>query len=359
MTALTRSALMGVIERDETKLGEEAVRHGPRIFKRMDEAKAALNHVLEKGYDHWIITFSGGKDSTSTVAMSLETALECTGRLRRIDVIYADTGLEIPTIHQYALSFLNHLRKSSRFKKLPLHCQTAHPKINGSFWVCLLGKGYPPPHQLFRWCTRRLKIEPVEDRLRRFMQPDRTVIITGVRFGESKNRDRTLSQSCTRGGECGQGLWFRYSSRLKAGYLAPLVDWNDCDVWDYLLLVAPSLGYPSAELENVYNGRETRFGCWMCTVVRQDKAMEKTIAQPEWNHLSPLAEFRKHVWELTRSTDTRYLRADGRPGGLRHEVREALLAQLLEMQVEVGIGLISNDEIQAIKEIWGKEGYHD
>jgi len=359
MTALTRSALMGVIERDEIELGQEGVQHEPRILKRMDEAQAALGYVLEKGYDHWIITFSGGKDSTSTVAMSLETALEWLGRIRRIDVIYADTRLEIPTIHQYALSFMNHLRKSSRFKKLPLYCHIVHPKVSGRFWVCLLGKGYPPPHQLFRWCTRRLKIEPVEDKLRPFIQPDRTVIITGVRFGESKNRDKTLIQSCTRGGECGQGLWFRYSGRLKAGYLAPLVDWNDCDVWDYLLLVAPSLGYPTAELDDVYNGRGTRFGCWMCTVVRQDKAMEKTIARPEWNHLAPLAEFRKYVWELTRSTDTRRLRADGQPGGLRHEVRKALLEQLLDIQVEVGIELISNDEIQAIKEIWGKEGYHD
>jgi len=87
--------------------------------------------------------------------------------------------------------------------------------------------------------------------------------------------------------------------------------------------------------------------------------MEKTIAQPEWNHLAPLAEFRNHVWELTRSTDTRYLRANGQPGGLRHEVRKALLEQLLDIQMEVGIELISNDEIHAIREIWGKGEYHD
>lgn len=332
---------------------------GLRALARVNETKVALNYVLEKRYDHWIITFSGGKDSTATVVASLETALEYHGSLRRIDVIYADTQLEIPTIHKYALSFLNHLCESSRLKELPLHCHTVLPRVENRFWVLLLGKGYPPPHQRFRWCTRRLKIEPVEDKLRRFIQPNRTVIITGVRFGESRNRDNRLTMSCRRGGECGQGLWFQHSNRLKAAYLAPLIDWKDCDVWDYLLLVAPFLGYPTAELDNVYNGRETRFGCWMCTVVRQDRAMEKTIAQPEWNHLAPLAEFRKYVWELTRSIDTRRLRSDGQPGGLKHKVRKELLERLLEVQAEVGIEVIGNDEIHTIKHIWKEEGYNE
>lgn len=332
---------------------------GLRVLTRVNETKAALTHVLENGYDHWIVTFSGGKDSTSTVVIALETALEHCREVKRIDVICADTMIEIPTIHQYALSFLNNLRSLSRLEPLPLYYHVALPAVDQRFWVRLLGKGYPPPHQKFRWCTRRLKIEPVERRLKRFVQPNRTVIVTGVRFGESKHRDRRLLQSCTRGGECGQGLWFQYSSRLKAGYLAPLIDWENCDVWDFLLFIAPGLGYPTGQLHKVYNGRETRFGCWMCTVVRQDKAMEKTVAQPEWSHLTPLAEFRKHVWEVTRPTETRLLRDNGQPGRLRHEIRKALLERLLTVQREVGFDLISAEEIQSIKEIWREEGSHE
>lgn len=332
---------------------------GLRVLTRMNEAKAALSHVLENGYDHWIVTFSGGKDSTTAVVIALETAIEYLTEVKRIDVIYADTMIEIPTIHQYALAFLENLRGLPRLKSLPLHCHVALPVVEQRFWVRLLGKGYPPPHQRFRWCTRRLKIEPVENRLKRFVRHDRTVIVTGVRFGESKDRDRRLLQSCSRGGECGQGLWFQYSSRLKAGYLAPLIDWGNCDVWDFLSLIAPCFGYPTAELNHIYNGHETRFGCWMCTVVRQDKAMDKTIAQPEWSHLAPLAAFRKYLWEVTRPTETRQPREDGRPGRLRHEVRRALLERLLAIQREVGFDLISAEELQTIKKIWKEEGYHE
>jgi DNA sulfur modification protein DndC len=340
----------------EYEAGREA---GVRVLARINEAKAALSHMLENGYDHWIVAFSGGKDSTSAVVIALETALEHPGDVQRIDVVYADTMIEIPTIHQYALSFLNSLRSLPRLEGLPLYCHVVRPAVDQRFWVLLLGRGYPPPHQKFRWCTRRLKIDPVEHRLKDFIQPNRTVIVTGVRFGESKQRDNRLMQSCRRGGECGQGLWFQYSSRLQAGYLAPLIDWKDCDVWDFLLFIAPDLGYQTSELARIYNGHQTRFGCWMCTVVKQDKAMEKTIAQPEWSHLAPLAEFRKHVWEATRDAETRLLREDGRPGRLRHEMRKTLLERLLTVQKEVGFQLISTEEIQAIRNTWRKEGYHE
>ncbi|MFZ6016805.1 MAG: phosphoadenosine phosphosulfate reductase family protein [Nitrospirota bacterium] len=162
---------------------------GLRVLARVNETKVALNYVLERGYNHWIITFSGGKDSTATVVTSLETALEHLRKIKRIDVIYVDTLLEIPTIHNYSLSFLKSLRKISRIKSLPLYCHIAVPDIEQRFWVRMLGKGYPPPHQMFRWCTHRLKIRPVEKKLKRFIQPNRSVILTGVRFKESKDRD--------------------------------------------------------------------------------------------------------------------------------------------------------------------------
>jgi len=329
--------------------------HGLRVLNRINEAKAALEYVLNKGYDHWIISFSGGKDSTSTVVVTLETALEHLKEVKRIDIIYADTLIEIPPIQQYALTFLHHLLRLSRVELLPLYHHVTLPAIPQRFWVCLLGKGYPPPHQRFRWCTRRLKIEPVENKLRKFIQPNRTVIITGVRFGESKDRDGRLIQSCSRGGECGQGLWFKYSNRLKAGYIAPLIDWNSCDIWDFLLLIAPSWGYLTTDLKNIYNGRETRFGCWMCTVVRQDKTMQKITALPQWTHLKPLLEFRQHVKEITKYRESRVIRPDGRPGKLKLKIRQQLLSELLELQKKLGMALISPEEVKAIKHLWQSE----
>lgn len=327
-----------------------------RLLSCISSSQELLREAFELGYKHWIVAFSGGKDSTTTLVVALEAALSLEGEIERIDVVYADTEIEIPSVYRYATGFLENLKELPRLASLPIHCHVVRPKLEESFWFCLLGKGYPPPHQKFRWCTRRLKIEPVEEALKTFCQTGKSVILTGVRFGESVSRDIRLLKSCSRGGECGQGAWLEYNSRLGVSYLAPIAHWQECDVWDFLQFHAPQLGYPTESLEeSVYNGRGTRFGCWMCTVVRQDKAMEKITALPEWEHLKPLLEFRCRVQTIASSAENRSLRRDGRPGKILLPIRKALLVELLELQAKVGIQLISPEHVLAIRQQWEKE----
>jgi len=329
---------------------------GPRFMHRLKDSISALRAMVEKGYTHWIVTFSGGKDSTTTLIVSLEAALVHPEQVERIDIVYSDTMLEIPLIRQFALDFMKTIQNMERVARLPIYCHIVCPEIEQRFWVCLLGKGYPPPHQRFRWCTRRLKIEPVENALKSFVKPGKTLILTGVRFGESRARDARLHQSCGRGGECGQGVWFQFSSRLQAAYMAPIVEWGECDVWDFLQFHAPALGYPTRHIEDsIYNGRETRFGCWICTVVRQDRTMEKITALLQWSHLRPLLDFRQRVKELTSRPESRLIRPDGKPGRLTLAVRRQLLDELLKLQTTVGIEIVSPDEITIIQKYWGKE----
>lgn len=348
---------LNTVETDNVN-NNNPITDGPRLIMRLRESLSALQLVIDKGYKHWIVTFSGGKDSTTTLIVALEAALSFPGWIERLDVVYTDTGVEIPVIQQSALGFLEYLQRSDRVTGLPLYFHRLYPSVKESFWVCLLGKGYPPPHQRFRWCTRRLKIEPVEQALKDFIQPDRSAIITGIRFGESRSRDNRLYRSCRRGGECGQGVWFEYSARLKVGYLAPIVGWSECDVWDFLNFYAPSLGYPTHHLEgSVYNGRETRFGCWMCTVVKQDRAMEKITSLTQWSHLRPLLEFRQLVKEMSNSPHSRVSKPDGKPGRLKLSVRKYLLNELLEIQTKLDLPLVSPEEIAAIEELWQSQAY--
>lgn len=333
---------------------------GNRLKFRIDESVAVLESALKRGFNHWIIMFSGGKDSTATTVIALETALKKRSLVNRIDIVYSNTLVEIPVIEKYALDFLEFLEKFERTQGLPIFIHIARPALEERFWVCLLGKGYPPPHQRFRWCTRRLKIKPAMKALESYCNPNQTVVLTGVRFGESKSRNQRLNLSCRRGGECGQGVWFQYSSRLRVAYLAPIVYWQECDVWDFLNYLAPSWGYPTHFLESkIYNGRETRFGCWMCTVVQQDKTMMKITGLPEWSYLFPLLEFRNYVWKLTREPSTRIPKSNGAPGRLKISVREKLLNELLNIQEKLGIQLISKEEITFIHKLWVREGKAD
>jgi DNA sulfur modification protein DndC len=325
------------------------------LLNRIQETYNAFNYIINKGYDKWLITFSGGKDSTLTLILAIEYALKNRDCVKSIDIVYSDTLIEISSIHQFAMDFLKYINESDRISDLPITTHIVTPKIEDRFWVKVLGNGYPPPHQKFRWCTRRLKIEPCNEILKEIIVPNETAVLTGVRFGESNSRNQRLNASCARGGECGQGLWFERSNKLNIGYLAPIINWPLCDVWDYLCGFAPIYEYPTHTLKSVYNGHDTRFGCWMCTVVRQDKAMARTIEQYKWSHLKPLYEFRNYLWESTRLKETRVLNKNGHIGKLKIKVRKELLKKLLTIEASTKVKIINEREIGYIKKLWTKE----
>jgi DNA sulfur modification protein DndC len=316
---------------------------------------------LSKNYKHWVIMYSGGKDSTTALITSLEAALET--NLNRVDVIYSDTLLEIPPVYNHSINFINYLKSFEKLKKLNIYYHITKPAIDDSFWVCLLGKGYPPPHQKFRWCTQRLKIRPADKVIMSIINGHENstniALITGIRFKESIDRDRKLMIACSKGGECGQGLWTkRIYNNVNITMFAPIVDWEECDVWDFLNFYAPTLGYPTRYLEKLYNGRDTRFGCWLCTVVRQDKALERMI-RGGYENLRPLLEFRNYVIKVASDPKNRYIRKDGTIGRLTIEARKHLLEELLRLQEKMNMKLISEEEIEIIKQYWKEKKYGD
>jgi DNA sulfur modification protein DndC len=100
--------------------------------------------------------------------------------------------------------------------------------------------------------------------------------------------------------------------------------------------------------------RPTRFGCWTCTVVSQEKALKRTVERPEWEHLRPLVEFRKRLWTSTRDPATR-LEVDGRPGRLNLVTRRRLLDALFDAQALAGMQLVSDPEVKMIQQLWIEE----
>ena len=352
--------LAEVVDTGEGALVSRAVvrgGHASRIERLWRESVGHLADLAGRGWDRWIVMFSGGKDSTTVLVLALEAVLQRRLPVRAIEVVYADTMVEIPPVQQGALSFLQALQGMARIRGLPVHVHHVRPSLDNSFWVCLLGKGYPPPHQRFRWCTDRLKVRPVEKQLRDAIEPGRTAILTGVRFGESRARDRRMYSSCKRGGECGHGVWQQHSDRLRAMYAAPIAYWRECDVWDFLNFTAPCCGYPTAWLSELYMGGDIRFGCWMCTVVQQDRAMERIVSQPQWAHLRPLMELRNRIMQEAQEPQNRLMRSDGKKGRLSLDARKRFLHEVLNTQKMAGVPVISDEEVARIRELWQDKRY--
>ncbi len=300
----------------------------------------------------WIVMYSGGKDSTVTLLLAIEAAKICKYQ-PKLHVIFSNTGVEIPSMLEHAESFLAALALSHSWIKI----HTVGPVISENFWVLVAGKGYPPPNQSFRWCTDKLKVKPAEEKIRNLVIPGRTAILTGVRFGESDARDKRLNLSCSRGGECSHGQWVSHSGKLQCAYIGPIVAWRECDVWDFLDFIAPSLGFETGKLKAIYSGPDTRFGCWSCSVVKRDKAMEKIVLSSEGRHWAPLNELRNWLIEFAKVPENRVKRPNGATGRFTLEGRQEILRKITEAEQRLSVPIVSDEQRELIQSYWTNPEY--
>lgn len=315
-----------------------------------DATSRVLRAVNEDGVRDMAIAFSGGKDSTALLIVMAELAArELAGRVR-LRVVFSDTKLELPPLVDSAFSVLSRFRAFCKEHDVDYVIHLSERPLDQSFWVLMLGKGYPPPNRYFRWCTDRLKIQPPREVFRQLSA--RAALFTGVRSDESQSRAKSIERGCSAEGECGLERWTDDENREGLRFYAPLLDWRTCKVWDFLSLWAKRDGWPVAKLLETYGTSATRFGCWTCTLVDEDKALAQVTQSSDWEHLKPLGEFRRSLLNESRKAENRLHRSTGAKGKLSLTYRKRLLADLLALQEEVGRPLISLQEVKRIKELW-------
>lgn len=339
--------------------------------------QATLQEYRER-YDRWQVSWSGGKDSTATLTMlvwMIESGMvEAPAELR---VFYADTRMELPPLYASAIGIMADLRD----RGILVHVVTA--PIEKRYLPYILGRGVPPPNnRTFRWCTRQIKLEPMQHAIAD--QSGDWLTITGVRIGESAARDERIVLSCSRdGAECGQGHFFQAITNT----LAPIVHWRVCHVWEWLKHWAPLPEYGdwiTQPLADAYGGDEAeeinaRTGCICCPLASNDRALDAILAQPRWAYLAPLKELRG-IYEAMRSPLHRLRqpgtqrRADGtipknpnRMGPLTIEARMRFFAEIEEIQHRINtdprchhpVDLLNQEERDFIRRAWEENLYPD
>lgn len=327
----------------------------------IDLSVASLAAYGER-YPHWAIAYSGGKDSTATLAFVLWSL--ASGRVKQpesLSVLYADTRMELPPLEQAAMRILEQLRGMGYMTQVVL------PTMDDRFYVYMLGRGVPPPKNRFRWCTPQLKIEPMHAALAELRQRtgEKLLMLTGVRLGESAARDQRIAVSCSKdSGECGQG-WFQVATPESiADTLAPLLHWRLCHVFDWLYFEQERHGFDTSGIAAVYGEDDIRTGCVGCNLASRDNALERLLRQEQWHHLRPLLELKPLYAELTKPKWRKRkiepeLRNDGewsqnvqRMGPLTMDGRAYGLERVLDIQRRAGVDLVSTAEEERIRELW-------
>lgn len=340
-----------------------------------EHIKAEIKNQYLADERPWIIGFSGGKDSTTLLQLVFYSLLELQREqpLRKeIHVLCNDTLVENPAVVRYIDDTLDKIRTGGEGYGFPIKVAKVTPTLADSFWLNLIGKGYPSPNRFFRWCTERMKINPTSAYIKQEVgKHGEAIILLGTRKAESGNRAASMAR------------YERKGQRLRKHQLAgvyvfaPIANLIDQHVWTYLLQVPNPWGGDNRKLFTLYrnaSGGEcplvidtstpscgnSRFGCWTCTVVDEDKSMEGLIdAGEDW--MEPLLDFRDWLKRIRddegkRQTYRRNLQ-DGL-GPFTKETRVEILRRLLETQRETGQNLISDEELSGIQYVWFHD-FHD
>lgn len=150
----------------------------------------------------WLVGFSGGKDSTMVVSLVVDAVLAQPAEARKkpVTILCTDTRVEIPAIVEMVESTLAKIQRFSEQHHLNIETRLLRPPAEQSFWVNIIGRGYPPPNRIFRWCTQRLKIDPVTEFVnRRLGHWGEAILHLGARRSESASRAQTMAGHETQG----------------------------------------------------------------------------------------------------------------------------------------------------------------
>jgi len=374
-------------------MGEQAgARNSVFDKKTLKEIIKEIQSIYLEYPQPWVIGYSGGKDSTAVlqlVWLAIEQLPE-KQRVKPVYVIASDTKVETPVIVDHLDSTLDRVNKIAKKKNMPFEAQKVMPSLNDSFWVNLIGRGYPAPTSRFRWCTDRMKIKPAN----RFIENKVTehgevIMLLGVREQESSTRQQLM-----RTYQVKDHILRRHTSLPGAYVYAPISDWSVDDVWTFLFQVDSPWGNDNRDLAAMYrdaNAGEcplviddstpscgnSRFGCWVCTVAEKDSSMQAMIDSGE-DWMEPLLEIRNFLKETTDPEKKReYRDIKGRDGRVFFkndtelaartytlETSKKILKDVLEAQKrineddqapEADSTLITKEELHEIRRLWKTE----
>jgi DNA sulfur modification protein DndC len=366
----------------------------------IDALKKEIQELYLADNTPWIVGYSGGKDSTATLQLVWMALMDLpvSDIKKSVHVISTDTLVENPVVALWVTASLIRLKQSATDKHLPIEPHRLTPLTENSFWVNLIGKGYPAPRHKFRWCTARLKIKPSNDFINSIVtESGHAILLLGTRKAESARRAATMAKHEKN----------RWRDRLSPNaslpgsmVYSPIEDWSNDDVWLFLMQIKNPWGHPNQDLLSMYAGAtdggecplvldtstpscgDSRFGCWVCTLVEEDKSMTAMVQndrEKEW--MLPLLELRnaldfrrkgkegedsdRHLRDFRRlSGNVQLFHDDALHGPYTQNVRQDWLFRLLKAQVRIRnigpdevrcLSIITLDELEEIRRIWVME----
>lgn len=345
-----------------------------KILKRISR------QYQSKGNTPWVVTYSGGKDSTLVIHLVMEYLLSIKKHKRKIYVVCNDTLVESPFVMTLAREYLTNFQKFADLKNLPISFKITQPEHYDTFWVNVIGRGYPPPSRMFRWCTDRLKIKPTTEYVQKMVARNGEIImLLGSRFDESQQRARSINKHLTDA----DNFLSAHSTLENCTIFMPIADILVEDLWEMISIFKTPWGSDYSDLIQLYKdalggecpivlskedtpscgNKSARFGCWVCTVVEKDKSLEGLDLNNKNDSFKLFIDFRNWLIDFSTQSVNRYpfsrkgavrKREDGSiiPGPLTLSARKTIYSAIKELEKKIRYPLISKKEMFVIEEEW-------
>lgn len=291
----------------------------PLLQKISDAIEIFDSLDLSKTYT---IGFSGGKDSHALLICFLLWKQIRNITTDNFTVVFSDTMLEVESLYLVVENIEKYCKNIIFERRKPEH----------TYWYYQFVVGYPVPTHFNRWCTKSLKVDP--------MNSKGAIPITGRHLGESKDRDNRLQSSCS-SGECG-------IDKIKKSY-DPIINFRNCDVWDLIFFADGTVLYDGVFnlLRNTYNQSEDksgslRMGCIMCPVISVSSLSSNISSKPFLGIRDTLEKLRKC---------RRILNPKLKKLGAIYIGDRRLIWKQLNKELLLSFGYITLDEIDLIDEL--------
>lgn len=365
-------------------------------------AKKTLKHYYLYDERPMCISYSGGKDSTSILYIVCEMLHDLQNENielnKNVYVVNSNTLAELPPLLKHLEKSLDMIRDYALKNKLPIIVEEVFPDCKDTLNVQLLGVGMPPPSNTFRWCTDKLKVNPIDKKIKLLFPNGKFISVIGTRRDESFNRSARIEKLSIKGTN------LKINDRYpNASNLMPIEDWSTKNVWEYLFkqsnhlvnidflwkLYSDASNKEAAECSFVASGGKdiddgnlgcgvSRFGCWQCYMVRDtDKSLDG-LMKSGYSDIELYKEYRDWYWNLTQQgwektrdpynhrTQVRDLYNKGgaenpkfgmtMPKGMTLNIRKKAFKKTLMLQSKLNEIIITENEIIEIQKRWINEG---
>ena len=372
------------------------------IGQKVETALSMLEHYYLNDNRPFCVAYSGGKDSSVilylTVKMLENLQLKNIELKKRVLVINSNTLAELPPVLEHLQTSLKQIEEYAKENNLPIEVQEVTPEIKNTLNVQLLGVGMPPPSNSLRWCTDKLKVFPIDKKIKEIFPSGRFISIIGTRRDESFSRDARIEKASVKGTN------LKLNDRYKnASNLMPIELWSTKDVWEYLFKQKNDLldidflwklysdasnkdvsecTFVGAGGKHIEDGKlgcgVSRFGCWQCYMVRdKDKSLDG-LMQSGYENIDLYKEYRDWYWKTSqlgweKTRDVYSHRHQGQefynkggeenpkfgmtmPKGMTLKIRKEAFRRTLKLQSQLNEEIITNDEIIEIQKRWILEG---